>query len=283
MVAIVSALALGALPAGAARETLQRVTLIGDSVADGIAGDAAAVRIVSQGVDLNLQTAACRRLDGTSCPPGPPTLVELAKSMGSKLGPNVVVAVGYNEFEDQYARDIETSLQVLEAQGVQHVWWLTLRAARHPYLSMNDDIEAAAQRHPEMTVVDWNVYSRSHPEWFQPDGLHLLAGGSEAMATLIHQALLDAHVATPPVRLTTTRLPWARLAKAYHARVTAAGGDPPYRFSLVGRPPLGIHLLAGGVLDGRPRAKLGSYVLHLQVKDADGSFDSRTVTLRVVS
>ncbi len=282
MAAIVAVLALGALPAGAAPDALQHVTLIGDSVADGIAGDGAATRILSQGIDLDLESAACRRLDGTSCPPGPPTLVQLAKSMGPKLGPNVVVAVGYNEFEDQYAQDIETSLQVLEAQGVRHVWWLTLRAARHPYLSMNDDILAAAQKHPELTVIDWNVYSRSHPEWFQPDGIHLLAGGSEAMATLIHQALAAAHIALPPVRVTTAKLPWARLAVAYRARLAATGGDPPYRFSLVGRPPLGIHLLAGGILQGRARANPGYYTLHLQARDADGETGSRSITLRVV-
>ena len=40
-------------------------------------------------------------------------------------------------------------------------------------------------------MIDWNVYSRSHPEWFQNDGLHLLAPGSEAMAVLIHQQLVD--------------------------------------------------------------------------------------------
>ena len=52
---------------------------------------------------------------------------------------------------------------------------------------MNDEIVAAAAQHPEVTVVDWNVYSRSHPEWFQADGLHMLAGGAAAMAGLIHQ------------------------------------------------------------------------------------------------
>ena len=65
--------------------------------------------------------------------------------MGSKLGPNVVVAVGYNDFEDQYAANIETALGLFKAAGVKRVWWLTLRAAHHPYISMNADIVAAAQ------------------------------------------------------------------------------------------------------------------------------------------
>ncbi len=281
IVAIAAALALGALPAGAATHTLQHVTLIGDSVSDGIGGDSVAVSTLSQGIDLDLETAACRRVDGTSCPPGPPTVVDLIHSMGSKLGPNVVIAVGYNDFEDQYAQNIETALTDLKAAGVQHVWWLTLRAARHPYLTMNQDIEDAAQNHPELSIIDWNVFSRSHPDWFQPDGLHLLAGGSEAMAALIHKTLLDAHVAAPPIRITTTALPGARRAKPYRAQLAATGGDPPYRFSLLGRPPLGIHLLASGIVDGKARAKPGAYVLHVQVKDSDGVLGARTVTLRV--
>jgi len=279
--AIVAALAFGALTAGAATRSLVHVTLIGDSVADGIAGDSYAIQTVSNGVDLDLETAACRRIDGTSCPPGPPTLVDLVHSLGSKIGPVVVVAVGYNDFENEYAGEIQTALADLKAVGVQRVFWLTLRASRHPYLSMNDDIEAAAQQDPEMTVIDWNVYSRSHPDWFQPDGIHLVAGGSEAMATLIHNALLAAHVAVPPPVITTARLPTAHERKPYRAKLAAAGGDPPYRFSLLDRPPLGIHLLPGGVLTGAPRGNAGPFSLRFQVKDSDGVTGTRTVTLRV--
>lgn len=282
--AIVAALALGVAAAGAAPSSLQHVTVIGDSVADGIAGDSKATAILEQGVNLDLETAACRRVDGTSCPfdgTDPPTLVDLVHSMGSKIGPNVVVAVGYNDFENAYAGEIETALADLKAAGVTHVWWLTLRASRHPYLTMNDDIEAAAQNHPELTVIDWNVYSRSHPSWFQPDGVHLLGPGSEAMATLIHQALLAAHVAAPPPRITTAALPVAHRATPYRAKLAAVGGAPPYRFSLLDRPPLGIHLLASGVLEGKARARLGSYALRLEVKDADGVMATRTVVLHV--
>ncbi len=124
--------------------------------------------------------------------------VQLIQSLGSKIGPNVVVAVGYNDFEDQYAGNIEDAINAMTAAGVKQIFWLTLRAARHPYLSMNDDIAQAAAKHPQVTVVDWNVYSRSHPDWFQTDGLHLLGPGAEAMATLIHKSLLTAGVAAKP-------------------------------------------------------------------------------------
>src|SRR5437868_1870179 len=237
----------------------QHVTLIGDSVADAIPGDESAVAILRQGVDLDLEVAPCRRVEGEGCPyqgARPPSAVQLIQSLGSKLGDNVVVAVGYNDFEDQYAGNVEDAITALTAAGVKRIFWLTLRAARHPYLTMNDAIAAAAAKHPQVTVIDWNVYSRSHPDWFQSDGLHLLGPGAEGMATLIHKALLAAGVAARPARITTTALPAADRGKAYHAKLAAAAGVPPYVWSLLERAPLGIHLAPNGAISGTPRAKV---------------------------
>jgi hypothetical protein len=233
---------------------------------------------------LDLEVAACRRVDQQSCTVDgvqPPNVVQLVKTMGSKLGPNVVIAVGYNDYEDQYAQNIQNALAALQAAGVKHVWWLTLRAAHHGYVNMNDDIVAAAQSDPQLSVIDWNVYSRSHPDWFQADGLHLLQPGSEAMATLIHQSLLDDGVAARPVQLVTKTLPVAHRAKRYRATLRAASGDAPYRWSLLERAPRGIHLEATGAIIGKPLVKPGAYVLNVRVKDSDGSFDTRRITLRV--
>ena len=264
---------------------LQHVTLIGDSVADGIPGDSQALATINQGIDLDLEVAPCRRVDQASCPNAsgvrPPNVIELVQSMGSKLGPNVVVTVGYNDFEDQYAQNIETALSALRAAGVSNVWWLTLRAAHHGYISMNDDIVAAAQAHPELQVIDWNLYSRSHPEWFQADGVHLLSGGAEAMATLIHQTLLNAGVARPPASIATTALPVGHAHKPYRASLAAQGGLAPYAWSLLARAPKGIHLEASGLIIGRPAAA-GSYVLVVKVTDSAGSSAVRRITLHVM-
>jgi hypothetical protein len=258
--------------------------LIGDSVADAIPGDDRAVAILRQGIDLDLEVAPCRRVDQDSCPIGgvrPPNVVQLVKAMGSKLGPNVVVAVGYNDFEDQYAQNIENALAAMKTAGVKHVWWLTLRAAHHPYINMNDDIVAAAKNHPEMSVIDWNVYSRSHPDWFQDDGLHLLAPGSEQMATLIHSTLVDDGVALKPVQVKTAALAAARHAKAYGARLVAVNGLAPYRWSLLARAPKGLHLEADGRIIGRALVKPGRYVLDVRVKDSSSTSDTKRLTLRV--
>jgi len=282
---LVALAALASAAASPARApAIQHVTLIGDSVADAIPGDPTALAILRQGIDLDLEVAPCRRVEGLGCPykgATPPSVVELVQSMGSRLGPNVVVAVGYNDFEQQYAGNIADALAALKAAGVEHVWWLTLRAAHHPYLTMNDDIEAAAQQHPELSVIDWNVYSRSHPSWFQPDGLHLLAPGAEAMATLIHKTLVAAGVAAPPVRVLTISLPEARRGKPYRLRLDATSGIAPYRWSLLQRAPAGIHLEPNGVVFGTPRAKPGRYTFDVRVRDAAGSMATRRLTLRI--
>jgi hypothetical protein len=277
-------LAFGAGTARGGARDLQHVTLIGDSVADAIPGTTNAATIVEQGVDLDFEVAPCRRVEGEGCPVDgvrPPSVVQLAKSMGSKLGPNVVVSVGYNDFEDQYAQNIEDALDAFKAAGVKHVWWLTLRAAHHGYLNMNDDIEAAAKQHPEMSVIDWNVYSRSHPDWFQSDGLHLLEPGATAMATLIHKTLVDDAVAVKPAHIETVALPVARRGKPYTARLRATLGFAPYRWSLLARAPKGLHLEADGRIIGKVLAKPGTYVLNVRVKDSAASFDIRRLTLRI--
>lgn len=284
LVALVLAVALGASSADAGMRDLPHVTLIGDSVADAIGNTNSSIAIVKQGVDMDLEVAPCRRVEGEGCPVDgyrPPSVVQLVKSMGSKLGPNVVISVGYNDFEDQYAQNIEDALDALKAAGVKHVWWLTLRAAHHPYVNMNDDIEAAAAKHPEVTVVDWNVYSRSHTEWFQDDGLHLLGPGADAMATLIHQTLLDDGVALKPARITTATLPAAHRGRPYAARLQATLGLAPYRWSLLARAPKGLHLEADGRIIGKPLAKPGAYALSVRVKDSGGSFDVQRLTLRI--
>jgi hypothetical protein len=277
-------LTLGSAIAHADTRGVQHVTLIGDSVADAIGNTNSAIGIVKQGVDMDFEVAACRRVEGEGCPVDgvrPPSVVQLAKSMGSKLGPNVVVSVGYNDYEVQYAQNIDDALAAFKAAGVKHVWWLTLRAAHHPYLNMNDDIAAAAKTHPELTVIDWNVYSRSHPDWFQSDGLHLVQSGADAMATLIHKALLDDGVALKPVHVDTATLPVAQRGKPYAAKLQATDGLAPYHWSLLARAPQGLHLEADGRIIGKALAKPGVYAFNVRVKDSADSFDVRRLSLRI--
>ncbi len=281
---LITVLVLLAPTGSAGSRVPQHVTFIGDSAAGGIPGNSAAIAILGLGIDLDIQTAACRAVDGDSCPIDgvrPPNVVQLANSMGSKLGPNVVVAVGYNDPKTQYPQNIEDALAAFRAAGVKRVYWLTLRTVRDGYASMNNDITSAATNHPELSVIDWNAYSRSHDEWFQPDGLHPLWPASRAMAKLIHQRLVDDSVAITPVRLTTSTLPAAHTAKSYRATLAAADGVTPYRWMLLTPPPKGLRLSANGAIIGKPRVTPGAYTLNVLVKDATGTSDEQAIPLLI--
>ena len=257
LVAVVLATTAG--QAGSSGTSRERVTFIGDSIATAITYDEPSKELLATGIDLDLQLAVCRRLVGDSCPfegVRPLTLVDLLPTI--QVGSTVVVEVGYNDWEDSFADSVETSLQALRKAGAKRVLWLTLRADRTSYLSMNDVIRAAATRHPEMTVVDWNLFSRSHPDWFQDDGLHLDSVGALMMATLIHRSLEDLGlVEAPPVAklaITTKTLPAARVGRAYKARLTASGGSRPIVWTVkAGALPAGLRLTRDGWLRGTPK------------------------------
>jgi Putative Ig domain len=268
--------------AGAARN-LEHVTFIGDSVASAISDVAPARQVMGRGIDLDLEVAPCRRLEAQSCPPRPPTALELINQLGSRVGPVVVLAVGYNDPEDLYAAELADVLDALDALDVKHVFVLTLRAVRHPYLTMNDAIRAEAAKRADVSVIDWNLYSRSHPEWFQDDELHLDWDGAIAMATLVNKQLLAAGVAVPPPRVATSSLPAGVGGRSYTARLRAVGGSTPYRWSLIGRLPLGLHLRSSGVLAGTPRRVdvTGVYTFVVRVVDADGQTGTRKLLLRL--
>ena len=216
-------------------------------------------------------------------------MIELVSTLGNALGPTVIIAVGYNDFEPAYAGDIEDALAVLRKAGVTHVLWLTLHEARPSYASMNDAIHAAALRHPELTVVDWQLYSRSHPDWFQDDGIHLQADGAVAMATLIHNTLaaLAIPAAATPVQtvkafsILTSRLTGGVVGRPYSARLVARGGTGPLRWTRVsGLLPRGLQLRLDGRISGVPTDS-GTFTAQIRVVDARGTRATHTITLTV--
>ena len=202
------------------------VTLIGDSVADPLLRETQARTILSRGVDLELEIEACRHVAQESCSIAgvrPPTLLDLVAAKGPALAPTVIVAVGYNDFAEAYGRNIEAALAALHDVGVTHVLWTTLRASRQPYPGMNEEILAAARRHPDLVVVDWDAYARDHPEWFQDDAVHLAGAGAEAMAELFHGALVGLGI---PLTVTAVSPAHGRPGGGTRVRITGTGFTP---------------------------------------------------------
>jgi putative Ig domain-containing protein len=291
------ALALGSLAfvGGAAGRSAAdvRVTVFGDSAATAMAYDPAAKRTLSRGIDLRLEVAACRRLGDTSCPYDgvrPPNVIDRATELGGELGPVVVVAVGYNDYEVNYTGNIDDAMAAFRKAGVQHVLWATLRASRQSYANMNDMIRAAAKKYPEITVLDWDGESRNEPDWLQPDGIHLTPSGAEAMAAMIEDALVQLGVAAkappPPaarrlLAISSRTLPTAHTDRPYAARLRAVGGKAPYRWMrTAGSLAPGLRLAANGRLTGVP-TRPGTFSLRVRVVDTAGTARARILSLRV--
>lgn len=270
LAAAISALALAAGSAAGRAPGDPHVLLIGDSVASELQWNADAVTIVQRGLAFDWQVAVCRRLVETSCPfdgSEAPTLLDVVSTLGS-VPPTVVVEMGYNDPEETFAADVQTTLHALFAAGAKHVLWLTLRAVRDPYPALDAILAGAAASEPRLRLVDWNALSGNHPEWFQGDGIHLDHTGALAMAHAVHGAVMSV---VDPLHELPARLPKLRVGRLFAVKLHAAGGTPPYRFQIAsGAPPRGLHLLLNGRIYGTPRTR-AALRFSVRVTDADGS------------
>jgi hypothetical protein len=291
VVALSVALTAAAQGADPARSGTTRVTVFGDSSATAMAYDPKARSILGAGIELKLELATCRRLGNLSCPYDgvrPPNVIERASALGRDLGPVVVVAVGYNDYEETYADNIEETLRVLSKAGVQRVLWTTLLEQRQSWARMNQMIAAAARRHPEITMLDWNARARGKENWLQPDGVHLTSTGAQNMATMINEALVTLGVATRPqastrrLSIAARTLPKARVGRPYVARLQALGGRSPYRWTRSGGALApGLALTSTGVVTGTP-VRVGRYRFVVRVGDRTGTVRTRAFVLGVV-
>lgn len=259
-----------------------RVTVIGDSVITAVYWYPNALAILDKGFSVDMEVGICRRLEDPSCTfegVTPPSMLDLVHSLGAaRIAPTVVVEMGYNDFASTFADDVDDCIRALLADGVKRILWLNLREARHPYVPMNAVLEHEAAVYPQVTIVDWNAYSRSHPEWFQNDGVHLFRNGGIAMATLVHAALVRA---LAPLALPDVRLPAATVGRRYDARLPTSGGTAPFRFRLAaGKLPRGLKLDAGGAIVGTPTHPARARVT-IDATDAVGNTASRTALVVV--
>src|SRR6188472_272463 len=136
-IALCALLQLSTAPGGSSAAT--RVTVFGDSAATAMAYDPDARRTLGRGIDVRLELAACRRVGDASCPYDgvrPPNVIDRATQLGSELGPVVVVIVGYNDYEANYAGNIDDAMAAFRAAGVQRVLWVTLLEQRQSWADM---------------------------------------------------------------------------------------------------------------------------------------------------
>ena len=293
--ALAALLACTVLPAGAARAAAPHVTIVSDSVMTAVTwGNAPAQTALGQNLDVQIDAGVCRRLNVQSCEFNGgyvPTTLDVINGWRTTLGPVVVIVDGYNDIPTSFASDVELTLDTLRDDGVQHVLWVNLHEVRPEYTQKNAVLAAAALHHPELKVLDWNAYSSAHPEWYQTDYIHLVPAGGVAIAAFINQAIVNALAAPaagPPqpqhaaLVVKVKRAYVSRVGKKFDRRLRASGGVGQLRWLATGRGlrQAKLHLLAGGVLRGRP-SRAGTHLLRFEVVDSQGSTAHVTIRFTV--
>ena len=81
---------------------------------------------------------------------------------------------------------------------------------------------------------------------------------------------------TEPLEVSTDSLPQARIGDDYGAELTATGGAPPYKWSLVqGFLPVGLEVSVGGFISGVPTERADTSLV-FQVSDSEGQLVNST-------
>lgn len=142
--------------------------------------------------DLVVDLRECRRTLPPSCSylgRRPPSALEVIRAPG--LGPvdTVVLITGYNDSPAAFARGVDLVVEAARSAGAERVVWLTLRADRPQFAEINRLLEAAAERHHDLRLLDWNRHTADRPEWISSDRIHLSVTGARALAAFLADGL----------------------------------------------------------------------------------------------
>jgi hypothetical protein len=81
--------------------------------------------------------------------------------------------------------------QIMAIAGPERqVIFLNTQVPRSWQESNNAVLSAGAQRHANMTLVDWQGVTQNHPELFATDRIHLNGAGAELYTRLVVEAVL---------------------------------------------------------------------------------------------
>lgn len=157
------------------------------------------------------------------------------------FGDHVVIAAGYNfPYWDhaRFVREVDSMVGTLTAAGVKHVYWVTLREVKRELVSpsgwrqiqpyswyfpiVNDLLEQALERHPNLHLVDWAAVS-DRPD-ITYDAIHLNNTGAELFSNLIRSAVTQVATTVPDGSTTRVNVPHANGAVAAAVNVTTT--DP---------------------------------------------------------
>lgn len=115
----------------------------------------------------------------------PELLQEMTRDLEKAAGSIVVMDLGNNDLLTE-----ETVRAIFELVKESSKVVVINTAVPRPYRDANNQLVAElAVQYPNVSVVDWNSISDGHPEYFAPDGVHLVPTGVSAYVMAINEAL----------------------------------------------------------------------------------------------
>lgn len=180
------------------RVTSDDFVFIGDSVGEGIANRSGGgeLPVMLNGVFATAQyDALTNRCTVGSCVTGQLDGLGVARALTGT--PDVVVVeLGYNDSSSNFGTKIDQVMQALVDKGVRAVGWVTMSERRQSngsptFAPHNRAVRAAAQKWPQLRVLDWNGASSAgnQSRWFT-DGVHLNTSGRAQFALWLRDQVI---------------------------------------------------------------------------------------------
>ena len=115
----------------------------------------------------------------------PELLQEMTRDLEKAAGSTVVMDLGNNDLLNE---DTVRAIFELAKESPRVV--VVNTAVPRPYRDANNELVAElAAQYSNVKVVNWNAISDGHPEYFAPDGVHLVPTGVSAYVMAIDEAL----------------------------------------------------------------------------------------------
>ena len=111
------------------------------------------------------------------------TILKDLKNQG-KLTDTVILALANN---GDYST--KKNVQLMEIVGDRQVYWINAVGADDP--TFNAKFKEFAKNYPNLHIVEWDVVSKGHKEYFYADGIHTKGEGLKKYAETVYEAVYN--------------------------------------------------------------------------------------------
>ena len=176
------------------------ILFIGDSVAESIASEFAAI-VTPAYPTMNFQACAGRGMAGAGClfPVTAPQINSDGVGVVNTLdAPAIaIVELGYNDDPATFEGEVQQILAALISKAVQRVIFVNMstRSTKRNYAQSNEVLAAAAAKNSGISIFDWNTASSAANQWRWFDNkslccfVHLSTTGQAEFALFLRQQL----------------------------------------------------------------------------------------------